>query len=369
MRKILLITRPICPPWDEASKNFAYYLAQNIKNVNLGLLTKGTVFDLPENVEQKNIYTSNQLNFWQKIKLFRSLSRLKKEFNILHSLFTPTKQNSFWLKKVIGKDAKTIQTVATLREDLYSDEDLKKLMFADLIITYSDHALAKLNSLGFENVKRIYPGIDLELYRPMPKDQELMRSLEITKDDFVLTYHGEFTRLGSIDDMAELVEKYQAELREKKIKLVFACRTKNEADKKKKEKMLENFKAKNILDIVRLPETFTTMEKVYNLGDVALFPVHHMQGKFDIPLVIPEAFACGKPMIISNLPILEELVQGGDAVTIEKGNVENIFEEIINLYNDSEKRKLMGEKARKYVEANFDIKKVAQMYQEVYENL
>jgi len=369
MKKVLLITRPICPPWDEASKNFAYYLAKNIKDLNIGLLTCGTIPDLLPNIEQKPIYTSNHLSFWQKIKLSRSLGKLKKEFDIFHSLFTPTKQNSSWLKKILKKDVKTIQTIATLREDLYSDEDLKKMIFADLAITYSDYALNKLNTLGIYNAKRVYPGIDLELYRPMEKDAELMKNLEINSDDFVLTYHGEFTRLGSIDDMAELVEKYQTEFREKKIKLVLACRIKNDADRKKKKKMLENFKAKNLLDIVRLPETFTMMEKVYNLGDIALFPVHHMQGKFDIPLVIPEAFACGKPMIISDLPILEELISGGEAVTIEKGNVENIFEEIMALYNDSAKRKEMGEKGRKYVEANFDIKKVAETYQEIYENL
>jgi len=369
MKKVLLITRPICPPWDEASKNFAYYLAKNIKNLRFTLLTCGKVEHLPENITQESIYTSPKLSWWQRAKLLK-IRAFKDNFDVMHFMLTPNKLNVWAFKTFLkGKNAKTIQTVATLREDLYADEDLKKIMFADLIITYSDHALAKLNSLGMYNVKRVYPGIDLELYKPMSKDQEIMKDLEIKMDDFVLTYHGEFTRLGSIDDMANLVEKYQAELREKNIKLIFACRTKNDADKKKKAEIMKDFKAKNLLDIVRLPETFTTMEKVYNLGDVALFPVHHMQGKFDIPLVIPEAFACGKPMIISNLPILEELANGGNAVTIEKGNVENIFKEIINLYNDSEKRKLMEEKARRYVEANFDIKKVAEIYQEIYENL
>ncbi len=29
-KKILLATRPLVPPWDEASKNFAYFLAKHI---------------------------------------------------------------------------------------------------------------------------------------------------------------------------------------------------------------------------------------------------------------------------------------------------------------------------------------------------
>jgi hypothetical protein len=126
-QKILLVTRPICPPWDEASKNFAYYLAQNIKDFEIHLLTQGILSDLPKNIVQENIYTSSDFGFSQKIKLFKFLRKNRNNFDKIHYLFTPTKQNSFFINNFARpKKGKTIQTVATLREDLYSAENLKK---------------------------------------------------------------------------------------------------------------------------------------------------------------------------------------------------------------------------------------------------
>lgn len=202
-KRILLLTRPICPPWDEASKNFAYALAKHASGFEIHLLTCGKVEDLPENVVQHEIYSSPQLNFAQKFKLFNFL-RKTKDFDIIHSLFTPTKTNSFLLKLSFSKPkAKFIQTVATLREDLYNAEDFKKILFGDQIITYSDYAKEKLEKIGFENVKRIYPGIDLQKYSPVPKNQLLMKKFETSEDDFVINYTGEYVRLGDLDDIVE----------------------------------------------------------------------------------------------------------------------------------------------------------------------
>ncbi|MCX6763756.1 MAG: hypothetical protein NTZ97_03445, partial [Candidatus Moranbacteria bacterium] len=172
MKKILLVTRPICPPWDEASKNFAYYLAKNLNMFEMYILTNGFIQELPSHIHQKPIYTSSKLTHLQRLRLLKLRGLLAKiDFNILHYMLTPSKLNSFSFKTFIkNKRAKTIQTIATLREDILKDNDFKKILFADLIITYSDYAKNKLNSLGFKNVKRVYPGIDVELYSPAEKD-------------------------------------------------------------------------------------------------------------------------------------------------------------------------------------------------------
>ena len=99
MKKILLVTRPITPPWDEGSKNFAFFLSKNIPDFTIGLLTKGGLSYMPANVLQKSIYTKADFSLWQKVRLLANLRTLKKEFDVLHFIFTPTKQNSFLIKK------------------------------------------------------------------------------------------------------------------------------------------------------------------------------------------------------------------------------------------------------------------------------
>src|SRR3989344_8260360 len=98
-RKILLATRQLVPPWDEASKNFAYFLGREVKDHTLTLLTtKEFLEGLPPDVHQEPIFSSGHFDLKAKIELFRYLRKARGLFDITHSLFTPTKQNTSIIK-------------------------------------------------------------------------------------------------------------------------------------------------------------------------------------------------------------------------------------------------------------------------------
>lgn len=368
-KRILLITRPICPPWDEASKNFAYFLAKNVQGFEFTLLTCGKKIEgLPDNVQQEPVYTSAKLSWWQRMKLLK-LIPLGNNFDAMHFMLTPTNLNVWAFKTFIkSKKVKNIQTIATLREDLYSDEEIKKLMFGDLIITYSDYAKNKLNELGLQNVKRIYPGIDLEEYQKKEKDKKIMREKNIAPSDFVINFTGEYTRLGAIDGVIESFISVAKKIPEAKLSL--AVRIKNENDARKKEEVVEKLKQNNLLERVSFFDDGSyKMPPVYNLCDISIFPVQNMKGKFDVPLAVVEAMASEKPVIISDLPILGEFANAENSVKIKTGDWKELENAIVDLYENPEKRKSIGQAARAYVENNFDIKNVAKEYEEVYKTL
>lgn len=369
-KKILLVTRPLSPPWDEASKNFAFQIAKSIQSFDFTILVNKSNDNLPENIHQEEIYTTNSFNFEQKMRSLFYQFLAKRKFDITHYFFTPTKLNSFFVKNFLqNKGTKTIQTIATLREDIFSDEDLKKIIFGDIIITYSEHAKKRLTGLGFKNVERIYPGINLDSYKPEEKDGSVLYNFELGVYDFVVTYPGEYARLGATDDIVNMILQYPSILRDNHIKIVFACRVKNPQDEKKKLEIIEKLKIANVLDRVIFTDTVATMPKIYNMSDIIIFPVRNMQGKFDIPLAIIEAMACGKPIIVSDLEILSEFTNNGNSVKIESGNIEQLKNEILDLYNDQEKRVHVGSNARKFVEENFDIREITEKYKKIYHEL
>lgn len=366
-KNILLVTRPITPPWDEASKNFAYYLAKTVNNFNFSVLTPGKIAELDSKINQLAVYSSAHLDWTQRLRLF-TLSKSVKNFDIVHFMLTPNKLNSWAFKNfLVSKKNKTIQTIATLREDLFCDQEFQKIIFADLIITYSDYAKNKLEKIGFSNAIRIYPGIDTELYSPSAKDIRTMNLFGITQHDFVISYPGEYTRLGATDDLVEMLPALFAKI--PNAKFVFACRVKNQKDAIKKESVVETLKEKGILEKVIFTDTFSDMPKLYNLSDVVVFPVKNMQGKFDVPLAVIEAFACEKPVVVSNLPILKEFTSKENSIVIDPENKDELIDAIFELSNNKEKCQKISQAARAYAKENFDIKDVAQQYEKAYNKL
>lgn len=374
-KRILLLTRPICPPWDEGSKNFAYTLAKYASDFEIHLLTCGNVKDLPENVVQHEIYSSPQLNFTQKFRLIKFLRKFN-DYDIIHSLFTPTKSNSFFLRFSLKKGAKIIQAVATLREDLYSAKDFKKILFGDMIITYSDYAKEKLERMEFQNVKRIYPGIDVNLYSPAPQNPDLMRKFETSEDDFVINYTGEYVRLGDMDDIVEtFVDLVETPCRDvstgkNNFKLHLAVRVKNEKDAGKKREVVNKLEKANILDRVAfIDDGSYTMEEIYNLCDISIFPARTMAGKFDIPLAMIETMACGKPVIATSLERMKYFLNDENSILIDPGDRAALKEKILYLYENKDARDRLGKVGMEFVRANFDIMKVVKEYEEVYRDL
>ncbi len=372
MKKILLATRALVPPWDEASKNFAYFLAKSIKGHQVSILTTPVwLSDMPANVTQIPCYNQPELDFSGKLRLLRCLRGLRNSFDVTHYLFTPTRKNisliNFFSRPTRGK---TIQTIATLREDLAGPKQWKQLFFADHIVVYSDYSKQRLTQIGFQNVSRIYPGIDLDLYQPQPKSDETLAAFDLTREDFIVTYNGEYARLGATDMLTEWLIAYYTAHPDSNIKFVFACRVKkHEDDRLKKLEITERFRAAGVLDHIRFTDTYADMPKLYNLADVILFPVNDMRGKFDVPLVIIEAYACGKPVILSDLPIFAEFASPDICVTIPRGDTKALSEHIAALQANPAKRAELGRAARAFVEAHFDLKKTVGEYERLYDSL
>ncbi len=372
-KKVLLATRPLVPPWDEASKNFAYFLGREVRNHELTLLTtKEKLISLPETVTEESIFESSHLDLGAKLSLFRYLRKSRGKFDITHYLFTPTKQNST-LIKLFAKPTKgkTIQTVATLREDLYTPEELRSLLFADHITVYTDLTKKKLNDLGFQNASRIYPGIDLDLYRPKPKDSTVLETYNIQENDFFVIYPGEYTRLGATDMLADAFIEYFTKHPESNIKFLFACRIKNEADRAKRETVRALVKSHGLEQKILFQENSATvdMPTLYNSADLVIFPVENLKGKFDVPLIIIEAYACGKPVILSDLPQFREFTNNDICVTIPKDSGTKLLESVAYLSQNEAERMRLGENARRFVKDHFDLKNTAKQYEEIYSSL
>lgn len=373
-KKILYVSRPITPPWDEASKNFAYNLAREVSSIDklleIHLMTSQILPELSQNIIQEKIYKFSQKDYKlsDKVRAIFFQYRNRESFNIKHYFFTPTPESSNLIKNFLKGNAKTIQTVATIREDIFTDNQIEEMMFGDAIVTYSNYAKEKLEKLGLKNVSKIYPGIDLNEYSPREKSEEELKKANFKKEDFIINFSGEYIRLGAMDTVIDGFIEVSKKIPEARLSL--AVRVKNEKDALKKEEVIEKLTQENILDKVSFHDSGSyKMSDIYNLSDISIFPASNMKGKFDIPLAVIEAMACGKPVIISDLPILKEFSNENNSVNIKKDSPQELAGAIIELYKNKEKRETLGKNASQYVHENFNIQKSAREYTEIYNKL
>jgi len=73
--------------------------------------------------------------------------------------------------------------------------------------------------------------------------------------------------------------------------------------------------------------------------------------------------------VVSDLSIFSEFANPDNSVIIKRDDPKQLMDAILGLYHSKEGREKLGEKARKFTEDNFDINKIAQKYQEIYEQI
>lgn len=103
----------------------------------------------------------------------------------------------------------------------------------------------------------------------------------------------------------------------------------------------------------------------YKSTDVCVFPSRHESG----PVVLPEAMACGKPVVASNvggIPFMVENEKTG--LLFESENVEDLADKIVTLLKDEKLRQKMGEAGKEKVK-EFTWDKIAEQTVEVYKEI
>ncbi len=88
------------------------------------------------------------------------------------------------------------------------------------------------------------------------------------------------------------------------------------------------------------------------------------------PLTLQEAQLMRKPVVATNVGGIPELMRNnGTGFLVEKGNADEWIEKLSLLVNDKQKREVMGEKGRKFVEENFNWDKIAQDFLIIFKKM
>lgn len=374
--EILMITRPLTPPWDEASKNLAYFLATQIEGLKFHILVGEYDPALSKNITQHLIYRGADWDLKQRFRLILSLRRILKDnpgINTVHLLFAPTALNGLILKALLKKpDRKIIHNLACPPK-----KEGGNLLFGDKVIVYSKHTAGKIKK---KSISIIPPFADVKRFQPISQKskQELRKKFGIKTKDIALLYPGEYSRLDAMGLLWKtFIKLKQSEARKNKEKsesgrsyrLIVACRIKSKEDRIKEEKFKKLVSLSAYAEDVIFLGKIERPERMYQLADLTVFPAKKMDGKFDFPFVLLESLACGTPILTSDIGALPEIWSGNEKYL--KQFVFDIKEEKDFSVKIKKilKSKIEKGEMRCWVEAKFNPEKTLNKYEQIYREI
>lgn len=225
---------------------------------------------------------------------------------------------------------------------------------SDCVITVSEdmkHTLYK--RLNHSNVPKNYVinnWVDTQTVQNVSRvSNPLIAKYDLRKEDFLVVYAG---NIGVMQNLKTFVLAAKELKAYRNIKFIFIG---SGAWHKSLVDMVKKYELTNI--ILKPYEPIENIDQVYSLGDVEIVSIGRNVTKCSMPSKTWNILSCGVPVIcqVDSDSELNALINdSGIGYTISPDDYKTLTERIIDLYNSEDKRKIMGEKARKLAVDRFD---------------
>lgn len=364
---VLYISRPIAPPWNEGSKKLAWQLASGLTRHQAHLLT---VIDAdlgePTPFTTHPIYTDSSLTVQQKGRLLRFLWQLPPNIDLLHAYFVPTPITSRLLCMVKKRHAlPIIQSVPALPKLSLSQAEARQLFCGDKTIVYTAETARVLKQLGVQSVVHVNTGIKTTDYQSAAASPTLKNQLGIKPNEKILLYAGEYTRLGAVEWLRQLLPQLLAACGD--CHFIFACRNLIPEDGTVKaglQALVKKWRLENRIHFLGEVDDFPGLLK---LADLFLFPVTEMGGKIDTPLTLIEAMAAGTAVLATDISPLKDAFSEESIRLIPPHHNEWLIEETLALLNDDQARQKLAKRGQQFALERFSLSSMIAAYEAIYD--
>jgi glycosyltransferase involved in cell wall biosynthesis len=363
--RVLLVSKPVEPPWNDSSKNLVRDLVLGLSRYDaVALGRQGGPTELGR-ARIESVYPAGgnfSLGLAEQARVaLRLLTGSRAD--LWHFFFAPNPKSSAVARLTSGvRRARTVQTVCSVPRD---DVALDRVLFADRIVVLSSHTEQRFRDAGIaaERLARIPPAVPKLEPASAEERAATRRSFGLPVDAPVVVYPGDL-EFGS---GARLTLDAHAAL-PRESHLVLACRAKTERARGHEQELKARAQELGLTERV----TFTgETRQIYGLlaaADVVALPSEVAYAKMDYPLVLLEAMMLARPVIVCNGTPAAELAAAGGAIAVPP-DAGALGVELARLLGDDGARRALGDRARQAALTEHDQGVMARAYERVYDSL
>ena len=227
--------------------------------------------------------------------------------------------------------------------------------------------LIDLYSADAAKISVIPPGVDADYFHPPKGKESLKEELGLSSDPVVFT-------LGRLDPRKgfDLYFRAAAQVRkqlgdENRVQFVLSAGTSddNKHEAQERNRLQELIKSLSIEDDIIwrevLPES--DIPRYYGASDLFVMP-----SRYELfGIVMLEAMACGVPVVATKFGGPPEVIVDGETGRlVDPTDIESFAAAIAELIRDPDRRKRMGEAARKAIESKYSWNRLAERHLQLY---
>ncbi|MDJ0570880.1 MAG: tetratricopeptide repeat protein [Pleurocapsa sp. MO_192.B19] len=250
--------------------------------------------------------------------------------------------------------------------DLDKEMEFKAVNAADAVVTLGEALREEIVSWGIEPEKVIVVpnSVNLDKFQPLPCDRNLKRELGV-EGRFVVGFLGSVTIYEGLD----LLIKAIANLIDLGIKISLVIVGDGPELEELKPIAKSTSASEQIIFTGRV--SFEEVNRYYSIFDVCPLPRKSYEVCRLVPPLKPlEIMAMKKPVIVSNLPALQEIVEDGkNGLICQADDINSLQQTLMSLYSDPEKKEKLGKAGRDWVEIHRSWDRVSETYLQLYKTL
>jgi glycosyltransferase involved in cell wall biosynthesis len=366
LSRILLVSKPLGPPWNDSSKNLVRDLAAGLTRYEARALgRKGGAGELGR-VLLEPLYPAEHGGFSPALRdnarvLLRLLGGARAD--LFHFFFAPNPRTSRAARLAARiRRTRTLQTVCSVPRD---DVALEDVLFGDRIVVLSRHTEARFIAHGIarERVVRIAPAAP-PLEPPTAEARvAARRAFGLEPEAPLVIYPGDL----EFGNGARLVVEAHAAL-PGDVELVLACRAKTPAARAIESALRTRARELGTAERTTFLGETPRILDLLGAADVVALPSDVAYAKMDYPLVLLEAMALARPVVVAHGTPAAELAEEGGALAVAP-DAASLTHTLARLVAEPAERARLGVAARNQVLSAHGRERMAAAYELLYDAL
>jgi glycosyltransferase involved in cell wall biosynthesis len=368
MSDILLVSKPIAPPWTDGSKNLVRDLARAMtRHVPIVLGPKGGSFSLARG-RVEPVYGGGREGFaLGSSGALRVAARLASgaRADLWHFFFAPNRRSSAAARSLAKlRRTRTVQTAASAPQ---ADEDLRSVLFGDRIVALSRRTERRFLEAGLTKarVRRIPPAVAPLEVADAAARARARALLGLPSSAPIVVFpgdleHGRGASL-TLDAFATLPRTLDA-------MLVIASRQKTPRAAEAERSLRDRAERLGLGAAVRWIGETPHIHALLAAADVVALPAEDLVAKVDLPLVLIEAMWLGRPVVVAEGSSAADLAEG-DGAELCSLTPEAVGAAIGQLLDDAEHAQRRSEAGQRAALQRYHPDTMARAYEGLYDEL